>query len=277
MNLLIENIVRTALAEDLGRSGDITSAAVINENISTRAALVARDEGLLAGLEAAKMTFDLVDRKIKFTAQLKDGDELRRGAIIAEISGTARSLLAAERVALNFLTHLSGIASATAAMVKLVPSTTRICCTRKTTPGLRVLEKQAVRQGGGSNHRFGLDDGVLIKDNHLILSKNITEAIRRAKNAYGHRTKIEVEIDRLDMLDEAIQAGADAVLLDNMSPEQLRQAVAQADKQLITEASGRITPDNVAAIAASGVDVISSGWLTHSAPGLDIGLDIIAV
>ena len=277
MNPLIENIARAALAEDLGRRGDITSAAVIAPDLKARAALVARDEGRLAGLEIAKMVFELVDSKIDFIAQQKDGAALQAGAVIAEVHGAARSILAAERVALNFLTHLSGIASATAMMVKLAGPNTRLSCTRKTTPGLRILEKQAVRLGGGYNHRFGLDDGVLIKDNHLMLSASLSEAVRRAKAEYGHMIKIEVEIDRLDMIDEALKAGADAVLLDNMSSEQLRAAVKQIDGRAITEASGRITPENVAAIAASGVDVISSGWLTHSAPGLDIGLDIVSV
>ena len=277
MNPLIENIARAALAEDLGRRGDITSAAVIAPDLKAKAALVARDEGRLAGLEIAKMVFELVDSKIDFIAQQKDGAALQAGAVIAEVHGAARSILAAERVALNFLTHLSGIASATAMMVKLAGPNTRLSCTRKTTPGLRILEKQAVRLGGGYNHRFGLDDGVLIKDNHLMLSASLSEAVRRAKAEYGHMVKIEVEIDRLDMIDEALKAGADAVLLDNMSSEQLRAAVKQIDGRAITEASGRITPENVAAIAASGVDVISSGWLTHSAPGLDIGLDIVKV
>ena len=277
MNPLIENIARAALAEDLGRRGDITSAVVIAPDLKARAALVARDAGRLAGLEIAKMVFELVDSKIDFIAQQKDGDALQAGAVIAEIHGAARSILAAERVGLNFLTHLSGIASATAMMVKLAGPNTRLSCTRKTTPGLRILEKQAVRLGGGYNHRFGLDDGVLIKDNHLMLSASISEAIRRAKAEYGHMIKIEVEIDQLDMIDEVLKAGADAVLLDNMSSEQLRAAVKQIDGRAITEASGRITPENVAAIAASGVDVISSGWLTHSAPGLDIGLDIVRV
>ena len=277
MNPLIENIARAALAEDLGRRGDITSAAVIAPDLKTKAALVARNAGRLAGLEIAKMVFELVDSKIDFIAQQKDGAALQAGAVIAEVHGAARSILAAERVALNFLTHLSGIASATAMMVKLAGPNTRLSCTRKTTPGLRSLEKQAVRLGGGYNHRFGLDDGVLIKDNHLMLSASLSEAVRRAKAEYGHMIKIEVEIDRLDMIDEALKAGADAVLLDNMSSEQLRAAVKQIDGRAITEASGRITPENVAAIAASGVDVISSGWLTHSAPGLDIGLDIVSV
>ena len=277
MNPLIENIARTALAEDLGRRGDITSAAVIAPDLKAKAALVARDEGRLAGLEIAKMVFELVDSKIDFIAQQKDGAALQAGAVIAEVHGAARSILAAERVALNFLTHLSGIASATAMMVKLAGPNTHLSCTRKTTPGLRILEKQAVRLGGGYNHRFGLDDGVLIKDNHLMLSASLSEAVRRAKAEYGHMVKIEVEIDQLDMIDEALKAGADAVLLDNMSSEQLRAAVKQIDGRAITEASGRITPENVAAIAASGVDVISSGWLTHSAPGLDIGLDIVSV
>ena len=277
MNPLIENIARAALAEDLGRRGDITSAAVIAPDLKAKAALVARDEGRLAGLEIAKMVFELVDSKVDFIAQQKDGAALQAGAVIAEVHGAARSILAAERVALNFLTHLSGIASATAMMVKLAGPNTRLSCTRKTTPGLRSLEKQAVRLGGGYNHRFGLDDGVLIKDNHLMLSASLSEAVRRAKAEYGHMVKIEVEIDRLDMIDEALKAGADAVLLDNMSSEQLRAAVKQIDGRAITEASGRITPENVAAIAASGVDVISSGWLTHSAPGLDIGLDIVSV
>ena len=277
MNPLIENIARTALAEDLGRRGDITSAAVIAPDLKAKAALVARDAGRLAGLEIAKMIFELVDSKVDFIAQQKDGAALQAGAVIAEVHGAARSILAAERVALNFLTHLSGIASATAMMVKLAGPNTHLSCTRKTTPGLRILEKQAVRLGGGYNHRFGLDDGVLIKDNHLMLSASLSEAVRRAKAEYGHMVKIEVEIDRLDMIDEALKAGADAVLLDNMSSEQLRAAVKQIDGRAITEASGRITPENVAAIAASGVDVISSGWLTHSAPGLDIGLDIVSV
>ena len=277
MNPLIENIARAALAEDLGRRGDITSAAVIAPDLKARAALVARDAGRLAGLEITKIVFELVDSKVNFIPQQKDGAALQAGAVIAEIHGCARSILAAERVGLNFLTHLSGIASATAMMVKLAGPNTRLSCTRKTTPGLRILEKQAVRLGGGYNHRFGLDDGVLIKDNHLMLSASISEAVRRAKAEYGHMVKIEVEIDQLDMIDEVLKAGADAVLLDNMSSEQLHAAVKQIDGRAITEASGRITPENVAAIAASGVDVISSGWLTHSAPGLDIGLDIVRV
>jgi len=272
MRLHIKKIVREALLEDLGQSGDRTSQAVLSPSAQTQAHLRTRENGTLCGLDIARMSFHLMDENLVWHTKHQDGDSLQAGDTIASIKGAAQSILASERVALNFLTHLCGIATATAHMVALA-GTTPICCTRKTTPNLRILEKYAVQCGGGYNHRFGLYDAILIKDNHLALCP-LKEAIARARRACGHMVKIEVEADRLDMIEEIIAAGADAVLLDNMSPAELREAVHIIDGRIIAEASGRITPDNVADYAKIGIDVISSGWLTHSASNLDIGLDI---
>ena len=273
--LIIEDAVRHALKEDLGRAGDITSLATIPANATAEAALVSRQTGVLAGLPLAECAFRLLDPSLDFVAERADGDPLTRGAVIARISGKARAILSAERVALNYLCHLSGIASATAQFVARVEHTrARICDTRKTTPGLRTLEKYAVRCGGGTNHRFGLDDAILIKDNHIAVAGGVAGAIHAARAAAGHLVKVEVEVDTLDQLREAMEAAPDAVLLDNMTPDVLRQAVALVDGRAVTEASGGVTLETVQSIAESGVDRISSGWITHSAPALDIGLDI---
>ncbi len=271
---LIEPLVRAALLEDLGRAGDITTDAIVPDHLSTTTALVARQDGVVAGLDVALLAFRLGDGTIEAEVARPDGSRVSPGDAVAAITGPARGILTAERVALNFLCHLSGIASATAAMVDAVRAhRARITCTRKTTPGLRSLQKYAVRVGGGANHRFGLDDAVLIKDNHVAVAGGITPAIERVRSAIGHLVKIEVEVDTLSQLEEALAVGIDAVLLDNMSPEDLRRAVAMVGARAITEASGRITLPRAPAIAASGVDLISVGWLTHSATALDIGLD----
>ena len=272
--LMIEPIVRAAVLEDLGRAGDLTTDAIVPQEAQAETALVAREAGVLAGLDAALIAFALVDPTIEVAALRRDGVKLAKGDTIALVKGPARGILTAERVALNFLCHLSGVASRTAAFVAAVAGTkARITCTRKTMPGLRALQKYAVRLGGGSNHRFGLDDSVLIKDNHVAVAGGIRPAIERARAATGHLVKIEVEVDTLTQLDEALRVGIDAVLLDNMSEEELRRAVAMVDGRAVTEASGRVDLSTVAAIAATGVDLISSGALTHSVSILDIGLD----
>jgi nicotinate-nucleotide pyrophosphorylase (carboxylating) len=225
----------------------------------------------------AKLAFELIDPNIALQVEIDDGATVTTGGVIARVSGPARGILMAERTALNFLGHLSGIASATASIVAAVRGTkAKITCTRKTTPGLRAVEKYAVRAGGSANHRFGLDDAILIKDNHIAIAGGIAQALRRARSAAGHLVKIEVEIDSLDQLKEALGEGADAVLLDNMSLDRLAKAVAIVAGRAMTEASGRVTPGSAPAIAATGVDLISIGWLTHSAAVLDIGLDFEA-
>lgn len=273
-DLLIEPVVRAALLEDLGRAGDLTTDAIVPATAKAKTALVARQHGVVAGLAAAATAFRLVDPSIEMTIERPDGTRLVPGDRIATITGPARGMLTAERVALNFLGHLSGVASGAATLVEAVRGhKARICCTRKTIPGLRALQKYAVRVGGGMNHRFGLDDGVLIKDNHVAVAGGIRPAILAARRGVGHLVKIEVEVDTLDQLEEALATGTDAVLLDNMTPDQLASAVRMIDGRAIAEASGRITPQTAPAIAASGVDLISAGWLTHSASVLDIGLD----
>lgn len=272
--LMVEPVVRAALLEDLGRAGDLTTDAIVPPTARARTALVARQRGVVAGLGAASMAFRLVDPSIEIAIERPDGTPLAPGDRIATIAGPARGMLTAERVALNFLGHLSGVASGAATLVEAVRGhKARICCTRKTIPGLRALQKYAVRVGGGMNHRFGLDDGVLIKDNHVAVAGGIRPAILAARRGVGHLVKIEVEVDTLDQLEEALTTGVDAVLLDNMTPEQLATAVRMIDGRALAEASGRITPQTAPAIAASGVDLISAGWLTHSASVLDIGLD----
>ncbi len=275
--ILIEPLVRGALLEDLGRAGDLTTDSIVPVEVLARAALVARESGVVAGLDLAKLAFALIDPEIAVEIAANDGSVVEPGAVIARISGPARGILTAERTALNFLGHLSGIASVTASIVAAVQGTkAKIVCTRKTTPGLRAVEKYAVRAGGGANHRFGLDDALLIKDNHVAIAGGVVPALRRARAGVGHLVKIEVEVDTLDQLREALGEGADAVLLDNMSLEMLAKAVAIVDGRAITEASGRVTPKSAPSIAATGVDLISIGWLTHSAPVLDIGLDFEA-
>jgi nicotinate-nucleotide pyrophosphorylase (carboxylating) len=273
-NIIVEPLVRAALAEDLGRAGDITTDAIVPAGLTTSTALVSRQDGVVAGLDLAALAFLLIDPAIEIRERLGDGARVAPGVEIASVRGPARGILTGERVALNFLSRLSGVASATASLVASVAHTkARIVCTRKTTPGLRSLEKYAVRAGGGSNHRFGLDDAVLIKDNHVAIAGGVVEAIRRAREHVGHLVKIEVEVDRLVQLEEALGVGADAVLLDNMSLDDLARAVELIGGRAISEASGRVTPQSAPAIAATGVDLISVGWLTHSAPILDIGLD----
>lgn len=273
--VMLEPLVRTALLEDLGRAGDVTTDAIVPADQQGRMVLSARQSGVVAGLDLAALAFHLIDPAIEMEIKQPDGSVIRAGDIIAEVSGSARSLLIAERTALNFLCHLSGIATATNSVVTAMQGhKAKIVCTRKTTPGLRTVEKYAVRAGGGSNHRFGLDDAVLIKDNHIAIAGDIRTAVERARAYAGHMVKIEVEVDTLDQLDIALTVGVDAVLLDNMSTDDLRRAVAMVDRRAITEASGRVTPATAPSIAATGVDLISIGWLTHSAPVLDIGLDV---
>ena len=275
--IMIEPAVRAALLEDLGRAGDITTDAVVPADVRTKTALVARQPGVVAGLDFALTAFRLLDADITVTIDRPEGTRVMPGDRIAMISGPARGILTAERTALNFLCHLSGIASATRGIVDAIAGTrAQVCCTRKTMPGLRFAQKYAVRVGGGSNHRFGLDDAVLIKDNHVAIAGGVREAVARARAHVGHLVKIELEVDTLEQLEQAMQSRVDAVLLDNMGPEVLRQAVALVDDRAITEASGRIRPDTAPAIAASGVHLLSVGWLTHSATVLDIGLDFIA-
>ena len=272
--LTIEPPVRAALLEDLGRAGDITTDAVVPREARAETALVARAPGLVAGLDLALLAFKLVDPAIAAIIQRPDGSCLSADDVIATVAGPARGILTAERVALNFLCHLSGIATATAKIVEAVREhRARITCTRKTTPGLRAVQKYAVRVGGGVNHRFGLDDAVLIKDNHIAAAGGIRPAVARVRAGIGHLVKVEVEVDTLAQLEEALAVGVDAVLLDNMGPEELRRAVAMVDGRAITEASGGVTPATAPAIAATGVDLISIGWLTHSVAALDIGLD----
>ncbi len=275
--LLVEPIVRAALLEDLGRAGDITTDAVIPADATLRAAIVARESGIVAGVDAAHLAFALIDPAVAVAVDRPDGSRVEGGEAALRLEGPARSILSAERVALNFLCRMSGSATATAALVEAIRphGHARIVCTRKTTPGLRSLEKHAVRAGGGANHRFGLDDAVLIKDNHIAIAGGVRPALERARAAVGHLVKIEIEVDSLDQLDEVLEVGADAILLDNMSPDTLSEAVRRVNKRAITEASGRITAATAPAIAASGVDLISAGWITHSAPTLDLGLDVV--
>jgi nicotinate-nucleotide pyrophosphorylase (carboxylating) len=276
--LMYEPLVRTALLEDLGRAGDITADAIVPADRNASLVLRARQPGVVAGLDIARCAFQLVNPAIQLTAERPDGSVVAPGDVIAAIEGPARGLLTGERTALNFLCHLSGVATATASLVSAAQGTkARIVCTRKTTPGLRALEKYAVRAGRGSNHRFGLDDAILIKDNHIALAGDVRTAIERAKAHAGHLVKIEVEVDTLSQLEQALAIGVDAVLLDNMTVEQLRQAVAMTGGRAITEASGRITAETAKAIAATGVDLISAGWLTHSSAALDIGLDYLGL
>ena len=273
--LLVEDAVRAALLEDLGRAGDITTNATIPAMKQARAVIAARQPGIAAGLDLAKAAFRLLDPALGFETRIADGAAVTPGAILAIIEGPARALLSAERVALNFLGRLSGVATLTSRYVAAVAHTkVRIVCTRKTTPGLRTFEKYAVLCGGGFNHRFGLDDAILIKDNHIAVAGGIIPALRAVKAAIGHLVKIEIEVDTLDQLDEVLTEGADVVLLDNMTPARLREAVARVKGRLLTEASGGVTLETVAAIAESGVDMISVGALTHSAQVLDVGLDI---
>jgi nicotinate-nucleotide pyrophosphorylase (carboxylating) len=273
--LSVENLVQAALAEDWGRTGDITSQNVIPASAKAHAVIRAREAGRLAGLDLAEAAFRANNSGLTSIRHKQDGDLLAPNDDVATIEGPARALLAAERVALNYLGHLSGIASKTAHLVDLVAHTkAQICDTRKTTPGLRAVEKYAVRAGGGANHRFGLDDAIMIKDNHIAVAGGITPALKAAQSGAGHMVAIEIEVDTLAQLDEALAADARIILLDNMTPEQLAEAVARTQGRAILEASGRVSETTVVAIAESGVDYISVGAITHSAATLDLGLDI---
>ena len=278
--LLLEPIISNALKEDLQRLGDLSSNALVAEETRTRARIVTRQEGVVAGLDVAGLVFEMLDGEISLSAQVADGDAIAAGETLLLVEGNARAILAAERTALNFLAHLSGIATATAKAVAAVSGTrARICCTRKTTPGLRVLEKHAVRLGGGVNHRFGLDDAILIKDNHLELWKQnnsggIQSALQAARETAGHLVAIEIEVDSIEQLEEALQAKAAHILLDNMSLPDLKRAVEITKGRAMLEASGGITPERVGEVAKTGVDLISLGALTHSSAALDVSLEV---
>lgn len=273
--IVYEHLVRDALREDLGRAGDLTTDSIVPPSIHTKSQVRTRQEGRVAGLEASMLAFHLLDPQVEIDILHPDGSDAAAGDVLAVIHGRARSMLSAERTALNLLGRMAGIATTTRDLVRAVQGTgAQVVCTRKTTPLWRALEKHAVKAGGGANHRFGLDDAILIKDNHRALAGSAAEAVRRAKAYAGHLVKIEVEVDDLDELDDILALGIDAVLLDNMDADTLRRAVEITDGRAITEASGGITPDTAPALAASGVDLLSVGWLTHSAPVLDVGLDI---
>ena len=271
---LLDQCVLSTLAEDLGSAGDITTGLTVDADTNAVALIKTRKAGVVAGLDVAARTFALIDSSLTIDFHAHDGDGVTADTALLKVSGSARKILTAERTALNFLGHLSGIATETRKLVDAVAHTAaRICCTRKTTPGLRALEKYAVRCGGGFNHRFGLHDGLLIKDNHIVAANGVADAVRRAKSQAGHMVKIEVEVDRVDQIEPALEAGADVIMLDNMDPATMTEAVKHVAGRAVVEASGSITLDTVAGVAESGVDVISVGWITHSAPTLDVGLD----
>jgi nicotinate-nucleotide pyrophosphorylase (carboxylating) len=276
--LAIDEAVQRALDEDLGRAGDITSIATIPETTMAHAILVARQAGVIAGLPLAVATFQKLSPDINIQAHARDGATVAAGMHVLTISGPARAVLAGERTALNFVGRLSGVATLTSEYVRHTAGTKlRICCTRKTTPGLRALEKYAVRCGGGFNHRFGLDDAILIKDNHIAVAGGIKPVLERARAHIGHLVKVEIEVDTLSQLREVLDTGlADVVLLDNMDITTLTEAVKLTKRRVVLEASGGVTRSSIAAIAATGVDYASSGALTHSAPNFDVALDIDA-
>jgi nicotinate-nucleotide pyrophosphorylase (carboxylating) len=277
--LMVEDAVRAALLEDLGRAGDITTNATIAPDATATAELSSRENGVIAGLGLAEVAFRLMDPAVRFDAKVADGDVVKPGDAVASISGNARAILSAERVALNFLMHMSGIASYTKRFADEIAHTqASVCCTRKTIPGHRTFEKYAVRCGGGSNHRFGLDDAILIKDNHIAVAGGVAKAIEAARAYAGHLVKVECEVDTLDQMREALKAEPDAILLDNMTNEQLREAVEinKADNggRVKLEASGNVRFETIRAIAETGVDYISTSKITMAAPTLDVGLDI---
>ena len=273
-DLLIEPTVRAALAEDLGRAGDITAQACIDADAVMSVVFATRQSGVVAGLACARLAILALDPTAAFEAVVADGDSVEAGAVLARVTGNARAILSAERTALNLMGRLSGVATLTRAYVDQTQGTAaRIVDTRKTTPGLRHLEKYAVRCGGGVNHRFGLDDAILIKDNHVAACGGVANALKRARAFAGHLTKVELEVDSLEQLAQALPHGADVIMLDNFSPDDLKTAVALAGDKVVLEASGGVNLQTVRAIAQSGVQVISVGALTHSAPVLDIGLD----
>ncbi|MFZ3007595.1 MAG: carboxylating nicotinate-nucleotide diphosphorylase [Phenylobacterium sp.] len=275
-DLLIDPTVRAALAEDLGRAGDVTAQACIDADAMMSVVFATRQSGVVAGLACARLAILALDPKASFEAVVADGDSVEAGAVLAKVTGNARAILSAERTALNLMGRLSGVATLTRAYVDQTQGTAaRIVDTRKTTPGLRHLEKYAVRCGGGVNHRFGLDDAILIKDNHVAACGGVANALKRARAFAGHLTKVELEVDSLEQLAQALPHGADVIMLDNFSPDDLKKAVAMAGDKVVLEASGGVNLQTVRAIAQSGVQVISVGALTHSAPVLDIGLDAV--
>ncbi|WP_198330104.1 carboxylating nicotinate-nucleotide diphosphorylase [Psychrobacter cibarius] len=276
-DVLLRPLVEAALTEDLGRRGDVTSQATIPADMQAKLEIKARQAGVICGMDLARLSFAMVDPQIEFVAQVADGKWVDAGTVLASVCGNARHLLTAERTALNFMTHLSGIATDTRKIVDSVAEyPAQITCTRKTIPGLRIVQKYAVRCGGGRNHRLGLDDAILIKDNHIAIAGDIKTAIKQAQDFAGHLIPIEVEVDTLAQLAQALDAGVSLVLLDNMSPEILVQAVTMCKGRARTEASGGITPETVQAAAKTGVDFIAMGYLTHSTTALDIGLDFSA-
>lgn len=273
--VLFEKHVRLALEEDLGQAGDITSDSIFNAEQASFASIGARKSGVIAGLDVMKKVFEIIDPDVTIELQCQDGEKIEPGQKLALLRGATRSILRGERVALNYMGHLSGIATLTSQLVECVSHTkARVTCTRKTLPGLRYLEKYAVRMGGGFNHRFGLFDAVLIKDNHIAAcGGDIQHAVSLCREKLGHMVKIGVEADRLDQIEDIIAAGADSILLDNMNNTDLRRAVKTINGRIVTEASGGVRLENIGAIAESGVDYISCGFITHSAPNLDLGLD----
>ena len=272
--LQYRDIIENALLEDFRKGGDLTTDALIPEDATGNTVLRARENGVIAGLEASLYAFKVLDKAVEFEIYKKDGDSVVSGDKIVKISGNVRAMLSAERTCLNLLGRLCGIATFTNKLVKEVEGTkARVADTRKTTPGFRALEKYAVKVGGGMNHRFGLDDAVMIKDNHLAFSKSLTDAVEKVRSYVGHTVKIEVEVDTLEQLEELLQNPVDIVLLDNMPPEVLKKAVDMIDGRMVSEASGNISIETIKAVALSGVDVISSGALTHSVKNFDIGLD----
>jgi len=271
----LKKIARLAIKEDLGKLGDITSNTVLTKRDRAQFHFVSREKGILCGINIAKIVYELLDEKIKFTSCKKDGDSIKKNEVLAKVEGPAISLLTGERTALNFLTHLSGIATSTSMMVKLISHThTKILCTRKTTPGLRNIEKYAVKVGGGINHRLGLYDAILIKDNHIAIAESVSNALKKVKKL-KNKIKIEIEVDNLKQFKEALKFNPDVIMLDNFKINDLKKAVKLGQKKIILEASGKIDYSNVAKIATTGVNFISSGWITHSSKSLDIGLDLI--
>ncbi len=270
----LDDTIRNFVAEDVGR-GDLTTQAVVDEDARGTARIEAREAFVVAGLDAAEQCFEHAGGGLDWAPVVADGDRVAAGDVIVKMTGPLRTILTGERTALNLLARLSGVATTTAAYVARIDGTTaKVVDTRKTTPGLRILEKYAVTVGGGTNHRHGLDDGILIKDNHIVAAGSVTEAVHRALEVAPHGLKVEVEVTDLDGLDEAIAAGADAVLLDNMSPGMVREAVTRAGGKVILEASGGVTIDNLRSYAETGVDLISSGALTHSARSVDLALEV---
>lgn len=273
-----DSLILTALDEDLGEAGDLTTEAVIAPDSTSDAVIVARGTGVIAALAVAVRVFEILDPDVEARVLVDDGAAVDPGTVLVELAGPSRPILIGERTALNILGRASGVATATRSLVDAVAGTpARIVDTRKTTPGLRALEKYAVRMGGGANHRFGLYDAVMIKDNHIVAAGGIAAAVRAARGRVGHTVKIEVEVTSLAELDELLEVGADIVLLDNMTPEVMAEAVRRVGGRMVTEASGGVTLQTVRSIAETGVDVISVGWITHSAPSLDVALDFVAM